>query len=464
MRLIFLIYLIFIPMPNSPKSSGPGSPGKLRPLQLAAIIFLTVSGGPYGLEPLFSYVGDHGALLLLLITPVFWDVPTILTVLELNSMMPVTGGYYQWVKHALGIRWAFYEGWWTWLYTFVDLAIYPVLFVGYAAFFFPEIAIYKVPVCLVIIWSSAFLNILGIVPVGKTSLVLGTLVLIPFLILFIVLLTTHTTPLSIPTPSLQGLGFSPVALGLYTVMWNFIGWDNATTYAGEVAQPIRTYLVSICIAFALIVGIYLLAALAVHQSGINPAVLTSGGFPVLGVMIAGRWLGILLAAGGMASTMGLYSAVLLSVSRVPQVMASDNLLPAKLCTLHRRFKTPYISIIASSAIVSVLILWTFSDLVIMDIILYGAGLSLEFVTLLTLRVKEPWRERPFRIPLNNTSLFLMMLLPLCVYTVALSGTIYASERMAMPVFFALGMLFSAELIWRLIIWRNPGLVPLKTLK
>lgn len=449
---------------SEPSPARAGSSGKLRPLQLAAIIFLTVSGGPYGLEPLFSYVGDHGALLLLLITPVLWDVPTILTVLELNSMMPVTGGYYQWVKHALGIRWAFYEGWWTWLYTFVDLAIYPVLFVGYAAFFFPEIALYKVPVCLVIIWSSALLNILGIVPVGKASLVLGTLVLTPFLILFIVLLTHHTAPLSIPTPSLKGLGFSPVALGLYTVMWNFIGWDNATTYAGEVSKPIRTYLVSVCIAFGLIVGVYLLTALAVHQSGINAGVLNEGGFPVLGVRAAGRWLGILLAAGGMASTVGLYSAVLLSVSRVPQVMASDNLLPTRLCTLHRRFKTPYVSILTSSAVVSILILWTFSDLVIMDIILYGAGLSLEFVTLLTLRIREPLRERPFRIPLNNTALFLMILMPLCVYTVALSGTIYASERMAMPVFFALGMLFSAELIWRLILWRNPRLAPVKSLK
>ena len=37
---------------------------QLRPLQLAAIIFLTVSGGPYGLESLFTYVGNQGALLL----------------------------------------------------------------------------------------------------------------------------------------------------------------------------------------------------------------------------------------------------------------------------------------------------------------------------------------------------------------------------------------------------------------
>src|SRR4029077_11952591 len=156
---------------------------RLKILPLAAVIFLTVSGGPYGLEPLLSYGGTHGALLILMLTPLLWDVPTIFVVMELNSMMPLTGGYYQWVKRALGIRWAWYEGWWTWLYTFVDLAIYPVLFVEYASFFFPEIAHYKIPFCLLIIWAGAGFNILGIVPVGKISMVLSAGVIIPFLIL-----------------------------------------------------------------------------------------------------------------------------------------------------------------------------------------------------------------------------------------------------------------------------------------
>src|SRR5262245_39113186 len=73
---------------------------RLKIIPLAAVIFLTVSGGPYGLEPLLSYAGKHGALILLLLTPLLWDVPTIFVVMELNSMMPVTGGYYQWVKRA----------------------------------------------------------------------------------------------------------------------------------------------------------------------------------------------------------------------------------------------------------------------------------------------------------------------------------------------------------------------------
>ncbi|MBN8856322.1 MAG: hypothetical protein BGO55_17560 [Sphingobacteriales bacterium 50-39] len=430
---------------------------KLRTLQLVAVIFLTVSGGPYGLEPLFSYVGDHGALLLLLVTPLLWDVPVILTVLELNSLMPVTGGYYQWVKRALGLRWAFYEGWWTWLYTFVDLAIYPVLFVGYAAFFFPALAIYKIPICLVIIWSSALLNILGIVPVGKTSVFLGIVVLVPFLVLFGIQLTQHTHPFAIAAPSLHGLGFSPIAMGLYTVMWNFIGWDNATTYAGEVRKPARSYLLSISAAFVLIVLIYVVAALGVHQSGISAGELEKGKFPVLGTLVGGHWLGALLAIGGMASSLGLYSAVLLSISRIPEVMAEDSLLPRWLCTLHSRFGTPYLSIIASSVVVSILVFWDFSDLVVMDIVLYGAGITLEFIALFNLRVRQPLAYRPFKIPLNNAGLLLMILLPIGVYAIALSGALISSDSMATPALVSIGMLFSAELAWQLVIWRTPSL-------
>src|SRR3569833_867049 len=150
---------------------------KLRMLPLIAVIFFTVSGGSYGLEPLLGHAGEHGAFLVLLITPLLWDVPAIFTVLELNSMMPVEGGYYRWVKHALGTRWGFFEGWWTWLYTFVDLAIYPVFIVTYGAFFFQEIMTYKIPICLFIIWSLAGFNILGIMPVARISLILSVIVL-----------------------------------------------------------------------------------------------------------------------------------------------------------------------------------------------------------------------------------------------------------------------------------------------
>jgi len=146
--------------------------------------------------------------------------------------------------------------------------------------------------------------------------------------------------------------------------------------------------------------------------------------------------------------------VLLSVSRIPEVMAEDSLLPQWLCTLHSKFGTPYLSIIASSVVVSILILWTFSDLVVMDIVLYGAGMALEFIALFIMRVRQPLAHRPFKIPLNNTGLLLMILLPIGVYAIALSGALVSSDSMATPALVSIGMLLSGELAWRLVIWRT----------
>ena len=432
---------------------------KIRLVQLIAVIFFTVSGGPYGLEPLLTYAGQHGALMILLITPLLWDVPAIYTVLELNSMMPVTGGYYKWVKYALGTRWGFYEGWWTWLYTFTDLAIYPVLFVTYAGFFFPGLDAYKIEICLAFIWLSAGLNILGIVPVGKVSVILGAVVLTPFIVLFVMAFYHHTGSIALPAPSLKGIPLPSFGMALYTVMWNCLGWDNTTTYAEEVEKPVRSYLVATIVAFILVIIVYFLVIWVAQFAGINAAKLVSDGFPALGVLIGGRWLGALIALGGMASTFGIYASVLLSVSRVPMVMATDKLLPAVLNKQHKKFQTPYISIIICSIVVSAMINWNLEELFIIDVTVYGAGLALEYIALIKMRLNEPGTHRPFKIPLGVPGLCIGLVLPVTVYFVALAGAFTSAEKNAVSAaVFAIAILLSAEGLWQIIRWRDRRVV------
>jgi len=423
---------------------------KIRPIQLVAVIFFTVSGGPYGLEPLLTYAGQHGAILLLLLTPLLWDVPAIYTVLELNSMMPVTGGYYKWVKYALGNRWGFYEGWWTWLYTFVDLAIYPMLFVIYAGFFFPGADAYKVPLCLVFIWASAGLNILGIVPVGKVSLFLGAIVLTPFIILYVLAFYHHAGSIALPALSLKGISFPSLGMALYTIMWNCLGWDNTTTYAEEVENPIQSYLTSTFIAFAIVIVVYFLVIWVSQFSGISAARLKDEGFPAVATIIGGHWLGALIAVGGMASCLGIYASVLLSVSRVPMVMAEDKLLPSKLNKQHKRFNTPYISIIVCSVVVSAMVHWDLEALFIIDVTIYGAGLALEYISLIKLRINEPDTYRPFKIPLGVKGLCMVIALPTIIYFVAFTGALSSTQNGVMAALFAFILLCSAELLWQIV--------------
>ncbi len=422
---------------------------KLGILSLAAVIFFTISGGPYGLEPLLFYCGGNGALLLLVAVPLFWDIPIVLCVLELNSQMPVAGGYYQWIKKALGLRWAFYDGWWAWLCIFIDLAIYPQLVILYAGLFFPEITAYKIPICWTIIWVCAYINIRGIVSVGRTTIILSVLTLLPFVVLFAI--GAYHYPLHISHNMLTLNDHTPfLGMAIFTIIWNFMGWDNVTTYANEVNKPASSYLKAISVAFAFIFILYIGVILIAQKTGISPQELRDKGFPALGYYIGGQWLSVTIAIAGIVSSIGLFLAVLLSISRIPEVMSADKLLPAKLHALHPKYKSPYISIIISACIVSGMILWSFGELLIIDVSVYFVGLTLEFLSLIVLRIREPHAPRPFRIPFNIIGLCIMLTLPIIVYFIALSDIISKSKEALKPLLFAVLMILSAELAWRII--------------
>lgn len=105
-------------------------PVKLTLAPLVLVMFCCVSGGPYGLEPVMRSGAGMGLLLILTI-PIIWAVPVALMTAELTSALPVEGGYYVCTKRALGPFAGFLCGWWTWVYSWIDVAIYPVLFSAY---------------------------------------------------------------------------------------------------------------------------------------------------------------------------------------------------------------------------------------------------------------------------------------------------------------------------------------------
>ena len=128
------------------------------------------------------------------------------------------------------------------------------------------------------------LNILGIVPVGKVSLLLSVAVLTPFLVLILCFFSSsYRGARLLPSPSIKGI-LPSHRWGWHCtlVMWNCLGWDNVTTYAEEVEKPVRSYLISIFIAFALVLVVYFFTILVAQQSHINFKVLTEQGFPALG--------------------------------------------------------------------------------------------------------------------------------------------------------------------------------------
>ena len=85
------------------------SPRKMRFLPLIAATYFMVSGGPYGIEDILGGAGYARAIVILLALPVLWSLPTALMIGELASAIPAEGGFYVWVRRAMGPFWGYQE-------------------------------------------------------------------------------------------------------------------------------------------------------------------------------------------------------------------------------------------------------------------------------------------------------------------------------------------------------------------
>src|SRR5215471_487613 len=159
-------------------------PRAIGTLGLVFVLFFSTSGGPYTTETLIHSVGPGLGLLILVLVPLLWSVPEALIVGELASMLPEEGGYYRWVDRAFGRFWAFQNGWLTWMYSLVDMAIYPVLFNQYLRYFIPGLnAQLEWLIALGVIWVPTWVNLRGSVRVGRVSIIAGLFVMLAFLAL-----------------------------------------------------------------------------------------------------------------------------------------------------------------------------------------------------------------------------------------------------------------------------------------
>jgi len=115
------------PDPDLPVSQTRIKTGGLALWPLIVATFFMVSGGTYGTEDIVHGAGYGGGILILLITPTLWSLPTALMIGELASALPAEGGYYVWVRHAMGNFWGFQEAWLSLVASIFDMAIYPTL-------------------------------------------------------------------------------------------------------------------------------------------------------------------------------------------------------------------------------------------------------------------------------------------------------------------------------------------------
>ncbi len=388
---------------------------KLGVSALVAATYFMVAGGPYGLEDLIKFSGYKMAVFILLVTPLIWSLPTALMVAELGSAIPEEGGYYVWVKRAMGPFWGFQEAWLSLVASIFDMAIYPTLFGIYLARLLPKFGVGNVPLAvgLFVIASCVALNLRGAGAVGKSSLLFTVVLLGPFVVFAVMcILHGHANPHPAPLTRTDILG------GVLIAMWNYMGWDNASTIAGEVENPKRTYPRAMMIAVALVALTYIVPVALAGKTGFAPDVWETGAWVAAGAHMAGSWLGAAIVLGGMVSAFGIFNSLVLSYSRIPVALAEDKRLP-KIFLKRNSAGAPYVAVIVCAIAWALCLKIGFERLVALDVVLYGLSLLLEFVALVMLRLKSPELERPFRIPFGTFGAVAAGLGPLALIALAL---------------------------------------------
>jgi amino acid transporter len=402
---------------------------KLTLWPLVAATFFMVSGGTYGTEEVVAGAGYGHGILVMLFLPVLWCLPTAFMIGELSSALPAEGGYYAWVRRGLGNFWGFQEAWLSLAASIFDMAIYPTLFVFYLKQFAPWFGVgsHGVLAGLFVVVTCAALNLAGVRVVGITSLWLFFLLSAPFA-LVVVLAPLHEGAFGdVHAAANAGTGVAELGLvgAVLVAMWNYMGWDNASTIAQEVEKPQRTYPKAMIAAVILVSLTYVLPFLAVYFTGIPASAFSGDGS---WAQVAGRlggtifgfeWLRFLIVTGGMMSAFGMFNALVMSYSRLPLAMANDGMLPKFFAKVNSRTKAPWVAILVLASCWALCLGLGFQRLITLDIMLYGASLMLEFVTLVALRIREPELKREFKVPGGMAGAVMLGICPLALLSLAM---------------------------------------------
>ncbi len=377
-----------------------------------------VAAHALGLTPLvFVFAGGLFAL-------------TAKTYAEGAAMFPEAGGSSSFARHAFNELVSFFAGW--------ALSLDYILTIAISAFFVPHYLSAFPGLSglnhnpgdifggLIVIVALAGLNIRGLGESAKLNFVLAivdlstqvllvgvgaVLVLDPSLLIHQIHLGT--------VPSWHELIFA-----LSLAMLAYTGIETVSNMAEEATDPGRQVPKAVNLVVLAVLGVYLgismiaLSALPVTAIPGHPhhfqtllGVEGHGGFqndPVLGIVsrlglhgtvltIARYYVGLLAATILFIAT----NAGMIGISRLSWSLSEHRQLPGIFSRLHVRFRTPWFTILFFSGLAGILVLYGNTN-VLGNLYSFGALLSftVAHISVIALRVKEPDRERPYRLPWN----------------------------------------------------------------
>ena len=282
------------------------------------------------MEDFVARVGPGLFIALLFVTPWLWGLPAAFASAELSSRQSVEGGYYRWARMHLGEFWGFQSGICSVLSSFLDNALYPVIFARALAFVIPEMGAFEQVGRRFALHPRPHLGELSRnrrdrgdrgraqpVPAGAGRLDRDR--------------GFHAARDS--RPSSRSTWAEPTSsrdLGaaLALALWLYSGYGEVSTVAEEVDRPQRNIPLGLLIVTPFVILTYSLPVIAGLVSVGGWENWSSGQFVAIGTELGGSALGRWAFFGSVASQAVIFLTYLLWMSRIAWSMAEDRNLPS----------------------------------------------------------------------------------------------------------------------------------------
>lgn len=414
-------------------------------LSVVGLLFASTCAGPYGMEEFVAGVGPGLFVTLLVVTPWLWGLPYAFSAAELSARESVEGGYYRWARAYLGEFWGFQSGIFSVLSSFLDNALYPVLFARALAFVVPGMGPLEIWLAAVgFILALTWVNYRGIVLTGATAVALNIFLMAPMVWVILAALSNVRFHPFVPF-RVTGADFaSDLGTTLALALWLYSGYGEVSTVGEEVERPRRNIPLGLLLVTPLTILSYCLPVIAGLAAVGGWKHWSTGEFAAIGSALGGPLLGRWAFFGTVASHGVVFLTYLLWMSRIAWSMSVDGSLPSWLSRVHPRYGTPYRVLWLYALVYCVMASLPFEALLVADIWVTGAYTMIVHFTLVKARQQSPPKEDAFRVPGGRAGLWLNVLVPGVTWVAFLALT--AREH----ALFGAPLLLSGTLIWMMV--------------
>lgn len=328
-----------------------------------------------------------------------------LSVAELATLRPRSGGLYPMVHDALGPYAGFVSGWADSLSYVGSIAAVAIVIGEYLGPLLPILKGHEALIASTVVVVFALVQWRGIRIGNLVQLVTSSMKGIALIALataaLVMTLPATETMIAQPVASSGGLVLvAAIVVALQSAIYTYDGWTAPVYFGEEIQDPGREIPRSMIGGVILVLLIYLALNIAfLRVVGIE----AMAGDPFVAATAASRLFGstgdTVLRVLMIVSLIASVNALLLAGSRIPYAMSRDGLMPSALGKVNAG-GTPVHALFAETVLVLVLILTgTFATVIAMLAFFFVANYVLVFVSLFVQRRRSADQPRPFRVPL-----------------------------------------------------------------